>query len=400
MENNFLTKMIHYCNQVFFYLYFFIIGNYLLVNNKLFDIYYFLDLKNLPNRIKSKLLLYGGLEEEIKVEELVLIESKVEIKYEDKYLDDISKMSEDLSFTWGEIKTRDEKYVELLSALKIGLINEKHKLNEEIVELGLKFISIDDESNEDENSDEFCDIDLNNKMIQKRKNKIEEEIKQLRSMLVKLEERTEEELCLIAKKEAKEYIIKEHLDNLKNNFIIEKTPLGNVLMYYNNSREAFEYYSDNTIPYRFLETVGRKYVKTFKCKQIFVDMDFELKEFERKLKEEIEKVRMEKEKKENNDKEKRDDNLEIIKKDVFAKFKTYNKESGTGRVNRGVAPPKNSIPNNRTLKTDVILKANANRYTCEGRMSNFNFLKKQDRKKIDKKYAMSFADYKKIVNCA
>jgi DNA repair exonuclease SbcCD nuclease subunit len=170
-------------------------------------------------------------------------------------------------------------------------------------------------------------------------------------------------------------------------------------MYYNNERESFEYYSDNTIPYRYLETVGRKYVKTFNCKKIYVDMDFELKEFERKQKEEKEKIKLEKEEKEKIKLEKDDKENETPKKDVFAKFKNYNKESGTGRVNKGAAPPKNSIPNNRLPKGDetVILKENANRYTCEGRIINFNFLKKPDRKKIDKKYALSFADYKKIV---
>ena len=92
-------------------------------------------------------------------------------------------------------------------------------------------------------------------------------------------------------------------------------------------------------------------------------------------------------------------NVDLVKKkDVFAKFKSYNTESGTGKVNRGVAPPKNSIPNNTMKKKDenFILKDNANRYTCEGKLANFSFLKKPDRKIIDKKYAMSFADFKKM----
>jgi hypothetical protein len=92
-------------------------------------------------------------------------------------------------------------------------------------------------------------------------------------------------------------------------------------------------------------------------------------------------------------------NSNLVKKNVFAKFKNYNKESGTGKVNRGAAPPKNSIPNNNSVKKadeKTILKENANRYTCEGKIANFSFLKKPDRKVIDKKYAMTFADYKKL----
>ena len=44
----------------------------------------------------------------------------------------------------------------------------------------------------------------------------------------------------------------------------------------------------------------------------------------------------------------------------------------------------------------MILKENANRYTCEGRFSNFNILQKVDRKKVDKKYSTTFADFKKM----
>jgi hypothetical protein len=44
----------------------------------------------------------------------------------------------------------------------------------------------------------------------------------------------------------------------------------------------------------------------------------------------------------------------------------------------------------------VILKERANRYSCEGRFSNFSIIQKVDRKKVDKKFAMTFADFKKM----
>jgi hypothetical protein len=87
------------------------------------------------------------------------------------------------------------------------------------------------------------------------------------------------------------------------------------------------------------------------------------------------------------------------KKNVFAKFKSYNKEAGTGKVSTG-APPKNSIPNQKLEEKQanekILLKEKANRYTYEGKMANFSFLKKVNRKAVDKKYAMSFADFKKM----
>ena len=197
---------------------------------------------------------------------------------------------------------------------------------------------------------------------------------------------------------AKQFVIDDRLDKLKNSFIMEKTPLGNVLMLYNNKRGSFEYYSDNTIPYRYLEPVSRKYVKMFGCRPIYFDMEEELKNYEKKLEE---KEREKEEKRLLEEEERKLKNIVIVepKKNVFAKFKSYNKEAGTGHVNMG-APPKNSIPNNKVTDNNsnekILLKENANRYSYEGKISNFNFLKKIDRKVVDKKYAMTFADFKRL----
>jgi hypothetical protein len=124
-------------------------------------------------------------------------------------------------------------------------------------------------------------------------------------------------------------------------------------------------------------------------------MKEELNNYEKKLEEK---------KKEKEELEKRileDKKICVVepKKNVFAKFKSYNKEAGTGHVNVA-APPKNSIPNNKVTESssneNVLLKENANRYSYEGKIANFNFLKKVDRKVVDKKYAMTFADFKRL----
>ena len=88
-----------------------------------------------------------------------------------------------------------------------------------------------------------------------------------------------------AEEAAHNFIIQERLNKLGGCHVMEYTPQGNVLLTYDVSRCSFKYYSDNSIPYRYLETVGRKYVKTFNCRQIYFDMAFELSEFERKQKE-------------------------------------------------------------------------------------------------------------------
>jgi hypothetical protein len=212
------------------------------------------------------------------------------------------------------------------------------------------------------------------------------------------------DIMLLAKEQAREFIIEKRLEKLKDCFVIEKTPLGNVLMTYNVSRGSFQFYSDNTIPYRYLETVSRKFVKFFDCRPIYYDMEEELKNYEIKLdeKEMLEKER-EKERSARADelkKGKNDGQLTVQpKKNVFAKFKSYNKESGTGHVNMA-APPKNSMPSKSVTEnnpnTKILLKENANRYTYEGKFSNFNMLKKVDKKLVDKKMALSFSDFKKM----
>ena len=200
----------------------------------------------------------------------------------------------------------------------------------------------------------------------------------------------EDQNCLHkkAKEMAHDFIIKQRLEKLKNCYIIEYTPLGNVLMIYDINCESFQYYSDNIIPYRFLEVVARKYVKQFNCRPIFVDMEEEIKLAEEKWE------------KEKDDENKNKENfLEPIqeKKNVFAKFKSYNNESGTGYINT-VGPPKNSIPNKKLTEEQknekLLLKEKSNRYTYEGKFANFNFIKKIDRKIVDKKFQISFADFK------
>ena len=53
---------------------------------------------------------------------------------------------------------------------------------------------------------------------------------------------------------------------------------------------------------------------------------------------------------------------------------------------------------NVTINNDsnIIVKEKANRYSNEGKFANFSFIKKIDRKVIDKKFITTFADFKKL----
>ena len=338
---------------------------------------------------------------ESNISEPQIVEKKPEIKYEYKYLKELRNLPKEYTFSEEELKLEAEKVVEFskkaekeLEQIKISLTNQIKNHNKILKQI-----------------EEFDFVDCSEDFEEKLELKSEEkELKEgLELLKMKLEELNTTGIDIEnIKDEAKKYVIKERLDKMKNNFIIEKTPLGNIVMIYNNIRGTFDYYSDSNIPYRFLETVGRKYVLTFNCRPIFIDMEEELKLYELKLKEkeekekekENEKEEKEKEINENENEKKKVKTKEEKKKNVFAKFKSYNREAGSGKVNTA-APPKNSIPNTKITDDSkknekMILKENANRYTCEGRFSNFNILQKVDRKKVDKKYSTTFADFKKM----
>jgi hypothetical protein len=209
---------------------------------------------------------------------------------------------------------------------------------------------------------------------------------------------------------------------LKNNFVFEKTPMGNVIMYYNKDRNSFEYYTDNIIPYRVLDTVARKYVLTYDCCELYIDMEKEIKEYivngSNGVKGGNDGTKEKKDKKVtfemNETEEKAKEIVDPVKSkpNVFAKFKSYNKDSskisdviGGGGV--GGAKDKTSgggasaVVNTSKVSVEenekILLKEKANVYTCLGKFANFSMLKKVDRAVVDKNYTMGFAVYKKML---
>ena len=202
------------------------------------------------------------------------------------------------------------------------------------------------------------------------KNEDLEHLSKTDKLIINYQEKYKDKFLILEDKEFN----KEQLDQLKNKILLENTPLGNVIMFYDNNRETFTYYSDSTIPYRFLETVARKYVVLNDCKNIFVNMDEEIKVAEKKLEEKKQK-KLEEDEKNNLQK---DLNQPVpIRKNIFAKLKSYNKDSGlkvagiSGDYKGGA---KKNIT--ETNEKNMILKENANRYSCEGKINNFSFYDK------------------------
>jgi hypothetical protein len=291
------------------------------------------------------------------------------IKYEDKYWTELNKVSDKYIFTEEEVRQIEE--------IKMSL------------------------QDQDQVQDQVQDQDTNN---------------------TPNDEKTNDNIL----EEAETKIMNKRVEQLMNNIIMENTPLGNVLMYYNSKNEAFDYYSDNTIPYRYLETVGRKYVITYKCRYLYIDMNKMLEEYEKKQEDLQKQEELKNQQKQESEKL---DNVTHLshsskseKKNVFAKFKTYNKDSHMSYA----APPKNSVSignkmintntntnnsnNNNTNNSNntntnntntnnsnkLLLKENANRYSYKGKIVNYNMLKKVDKKQVNKKYNTSFAEFKKM----
>jgi len=137
---------------------------------------------------------------------------------------------------------------------------------------------------------------------------------------------------------------------LKHNILFERTPIGNIIMYYEN--DEFKYYCDRTPSFGFLETVARKYVIVFNCKRLY--KIYSEQEIEEK-------------------KEKKEEDIKPKKKSVYANFKRYN--------------------NNKKIKINDNEPILQNKYKFIGKIRDFSFL--QIEKKSEQK--MSIQDFLKQI---
>jgi hypothetical protein len=322
--------------------------------------------------------------------------------YEDKYLDEVKKLANEIVFTESELKQELEQRATIRSNMENKLNSDKTYVESQLEHFEKRLEELEAEKvskKEQKKKNKDAEEDFEEEETEEEKmERIEQEIARIQNdqRLYKkaqglLEEKPidEEEI----NKLAREFILKERLDNLKNCIVMEKTPIGNAIMFYNNAKSSFEYYSDSTLPYRYLEVIARKYIITYKCKQIFVDMEQEIKEAEKKLEEKKKKAEDEKQ-----EEEKISGNPstkpEKPAKNVFAKFKNYNKDNSIKVA--AVPLDRPSSAKQTKPQEEKVIKENANRFSFEGKLANFNFLKKIDRKVVDKRYAVSFAEFKKM----
>jgi len=157
----------------------------------------------------------------------------------------------------------------------------------------------------------------------------------------------------------------EDLVSLKDNFIEEKSPRGIIYMAYDNSIDLYIYYSKTKdVPYKYLETVARKYVIDNKCLNIYVDYKEEYIQGLNKYKQRLQERKEFLEKKKEEQKED-EDNVENKKKNIFANFKSYNKQD------------KSTKNNTDTSTKEYILTENSNHYKYKGNLDDYEQMLKE-----------------------
>ena len=113
----------------------------------------------------------------------------------------------------------------------------------------------------------------------------------------------------------------------KQKTLIEQTPKGNIIMYYDPYKQGFSYYSDSQpIPYAILNAVAMKYVRIYRCRDFFVD-DETTPEKDPSPFIQIHMV----EKKKTKDTDKNSSGKSMFKDAPFAKLKNYKKEKQTNK---------------------------------------------------------------------
>ena len=151
----------------------------------------------------------------------------------------------------------------------------------------------------------------------------------------------------------------------KKRTLIQHTPRGNIIMYYDVYKKGFAYYCDQqSIPYIVLNTLAMKYVRWFRCRDLFIDDSVDSQCSQSSL------IHLEKEeeKKEVVEKKKTHETSglkEKLKSGPFAKLKKYNNSSQKIEDVSQTTKP----------KTENIVK-NKNRFLYMGKILNYSFIEK------------------------
>jgi hypothetical protein len=240
----------------------------------------------------------------------------------------------------------------------------------------------DDDDDDDETEDEYDDYDEDDAEDDDAEDDdaISSKVKQPPNLPVKIN--YEDKYLERFKKLENKYLNLENLLSLKNSFVFETTPIGRVIMSYNHDNDPdlchFYYYSNMIIPYKMLDIVAQKYVITFDCKILYLDISAELDNLKKNVIENHKKINDEL----NRIKEKSDESAQHNNNKLFATFKKYNTTSSSIQIKED--------------NSKLVIKEKINKYINKGKITNFEFIKKVDKKLVCKNYSLKFSDFKKL----
>ena len=73
----------------------------------------------------------------------------------------------------------------------------------------------------------------------------------------------------LLKQQSIQLLTNNRLNKLQNNYIMENTPFGSIVMTYNNRTRLFEYYCDTTISNIYVNHAVKQYILTYDCKELW-----------------------------------------------------------------------------------------------------------------------------------
>ena len=169
------------------------------------------------------------------------------IPYEEKYNQNFDNLKSNYTFNISH-----EKFKQKINSLK-----EKYKCDLYLLEAKYQsFYNNNYDDSDDDSDDDNDDVESTKSILNQINN-----LKLLLKSELLIHNKAKEE-CLF---DVKSKI----MNSLQNNFILENTPNGNVIMVYNNNKNGFSYYSDKSINNKYLESVCKKYCILFECIFLF-----------------------------------------------------------------------------------------------------------------------------------
>tara|TARA_B110000093_G_scaffold183289_1_gene233309 strand:+ start:1435 stop:2505 length:1071 start_codon:yes stop_codon:yes gene_type:complete len=166
----------------------------------------------------------------------------------------------------------------------------------------------------------------------------------------------------------KELIIsKNELENRwNNNILIEDTPDGNVVMYYDVYKQTFSYTCDKQLSFKMITAVAIKYILEFRCIDFFVDMTILPPDYKSPITIAMEEY----------------DKRELEKKREKRRKMGIDFEGAPFIKKKSTIIEETSDKNSRTT-SDVVYK---NAFQYKGRLSTIAFLQKQVEKDHDNEF--------------